>query len=129
MISWFEKNYEFSWAISITIAIAMFYISSISFGQGEGSGGSLNATLYHIVAYFFLAFFLNIALVKGKNEKMIFVAILVSIIYGFTDEIHQYFVPGRHASLSDIGLNVIGISLASLFYFVSIKFRGKTKSL
>lgn len=129
MIKWFEKKGKLTWSIVIILALSMFYVSSISFGQGEGSGGSLNATLYHIVAYFFLAFFLNIALVKGKNEKMIFVAILVSIIYGFTDEIHQYFVPGRHASLSDIGLNVIGISLASLFYFVSIKFRGKTKSL
>ena len=131
MISWFEKNYKISLAIAVIIALTMFYLSSLTFGEaGSGSGGSIKAVLYHIFAYFFLALFLNFSLVKGRETKFIFIVILISIFYGITDEIHQYFVPGRGASISDVGINFTGIMLASLFYFVSIEFRKKkTKSL
>ena len=35
-----------------------------------------------------------------------------SLLYAFTDEFHQYFVPGRTAAWRDIGMDCIGISLA-----------------
>ena len=58
MISWFEKNYKISFGISIAIAIAMFYISSLTFGGARDKGGSnFMAVLYHLVSYFFLALF------------------------------------------------------------------------
>ncbi len=131
MISWFEKNYKISLFIAVFIAIAMFYISSFSFGESGSKGGTnLIAILYHLSAYFFLALFLNFSLVKGKETKFIFIVILISLLYGVTDEIHQYFVPGRNASVSDVGIDFVGIILASLFYFISIEFRRKiTKSL
>lgn len=132
MISWFEKNYKFSLFVAVLIAITMFYISSLeSFVvSGVKLGTNLRAVLYHLLAYFFLALFLNFSLVKGKETKFIFIVILISILYGVTDEIHQYFVPGRNASVSDLGLDTIGTILSSLFYFVSIGFRKKiTKSL
>ncbi len=127
MISWFEKNYKISLLVAVLIAIAMFYISSLeNFAvSGVKLGTNLRAVLYHILAYFFLALFLNFSLVKGKNIKFIFIAILITLMYGITDEIHQYFVPGRNASISDVGINFAGIALASLFYLVSIEFRRK----
>jgi len=126
MISWFEKNYKISLAITFLIAIAMFYISSLTFG-GAGEKGETNliAVLYHILSYFFLALFLGFALIKGKYKSLFIIVILFSIFYGITDEIHQYFVPGRDASVSDIGINFIGIILSSLFYLVSIEYRKK----
>lgn len=131
MISWFEKNYKISFFIAVFIAIAMFYVSSLTFEAGGEKGGTnLIAILYHLFAYFFLALFLNFSLVKGKETKLIFIVVLISLFYGVTDEIHQYFVLGRNASVSDAGINFMGIILSSLFYFVSIKFRKKiTKSL
>lgn len=130
MISWFEKNYKISLVIAVLIAIAMFYISSLSFGSsGEKGGTNSIAILYHIFAYFFLALFLGFALIKGKYNHLFIIVILISIFYGVTDEIHQYFVPGRNASIYDVGINFVGIALSSLFYFVSIEFRRKiTKS-
>lgn len=126
MISWFEKNYKFSLFVAVLIAIAMFYISSLTFGTGGEKGGTnLIAVLYHLIAYFFLALFLGFALIKGKDNRFFIIVILISIFYGVTDEIHQYFVPGRNASISDLGLDTIGIILSSLFYFVSIRFRRK----
>ncbi len=124
MISWFEKNPKISLVIGILIAIAMFYISSLTFGGTGGKGGTnLVDVLYHILAYFFLALFLSFSLIKGKHKFLLIFVILISIIYGLTDEIHQYFVPGRSASLSDVGLDSIGILFSSLFYLVSIEYR------
>ena len=126
MISWFEKNNKISLIIALLIAIAMFYISSLTFGgTGEKGGTNLLAILYHIAAYFFLALFLCFALIKGKYKSLFIIVILFSIFYGITDEIHQYFVPGRDASFKDVGLDAIGILFSSLFYLVSIEYRKK----
>ena len=131
MISWFEKNYKISLVITFLIAIAMFYISSLTFGGiGEKGGTNLLAVLYHILAYFFLTLFLGFALIKGKYKSLFVIVILFSIFYGITDEIHQYFVPGRSASISDVGLDSIGIMLFTLSYLVLIEYKKKvSKSL
>lgn len=126
MISWFEKNYKISLIVVVFIAMAMFYISSLSFGGvGDKGGKNLLAILYHIIAYFFLTLFLGFALIKGKHKSLFIIVILFSIFYGITDEIHQYFVPGRSASISDVGLDTLGILFSSLFYLVSIEYRKK----
>ena len=131
MISWFEKNYKISFIFAVLIAIAMFYVSSLTFGGiGEKGGTNLLAILYHILAYFFLTLFLGFALIKGKHESLFVIVILFSIFYGITDEIHQYFVPGRSASISDVGLDSIGIMLFTLSYLVLIEYKKKvSKSL
>lgn len=35
-----------------------------------------------------------------------------SLFYACTDELHQHFVPGRSATLRDVGIDCIGITLA-----------------
>ena len=131
MISWFEKNNKISLIIALLIAIAMLYVSSLTFGGiGEKGGTNLLAVLYHILAYFFLTLFLGFALIKGKYKSLFVIVILFSIFYGITDEIHQYFVPGRSASISDVGLDSIGIMLFTLSYLVLIEYKKKvSKSL
>jgi VanZ family protein len=124
MISWLEKHNKISWIITSIIAIAIFYISSLSSAPGSSiPGNNLKPNIYHFTAFFFLSFFLSISLVKGKYNKFIPIAIVISILYGISDEIHQFFVPGRVLSLSDIFLNTLGIASASLIYFISIKYR------
>lgn len=41
-------------------------------------------------------------------------AFLVSLIYAVSDEVHQYFVPGRAARLYDVGFDTLGIVLGIL---------------
>ncbi len=41
-------------------------------------------------------------------------AFAVSVIYAVSDEVHQYFVPGRAARLYDVGFDTIGIVLGIL---------------
>ncbi|RKX65401.1 MAG: hypothetical protein DRP41_03210, partial [Thermodesulfobacteriota bacterium] len=40
----------------------------------------------------------------------------ISIIYGFLDEFHQLFIPGRYASFGDIIFNILGILLGIIIY-------------
>ena len=42
------------------------------------------------------------------------ICIAIAAAYSLTDEFHQVFVPGRHASLGDCGLGTIGAALAML---------------
>ena len=122
MISWFEKYNKVSWIITIIIAIAIFYISSLTFGPGPGKS-SINAIIYHITAFFFYSLFLSISSIKGEKKSLIFLVFIISIIYGILDEFHQFFVPGRHFSIFDILLDTAGILLASMFYMISIEYR------
>ncbi len=124
MIRLFEKYSKVSWLFVVLIAVSIFYISSLSSEEvALAVGFSWQPTAYHITAFFFLAFFLLPALVKGKNKNLIFLAVILVVLYGISDEFHQLFVPGRTGSFSDILLNLFGILSASLIYTVSLKRR------
>lgn len=47
--------------------------------------------------------------------------IALAAAYSLTDEFHQFFVPGRHASLGDCGLDTIGATLAMLVPYTQKK--------
>jgi VanZ family protein len=118
MIFWFEKHNKISWMITIIGAILIFYISSLTF---EASSGGINifSILYHILAFFCFSFFLFISLLNGRKNYLLFVfGMLVSLIYGFFDEFHQLFVPGRYFSIFDIFLDFVGILFAFMIYLI-----------
>lgn len=125
MIRWLEKHNYVSWTISILIAIGIFYVSSLTFQTTLGGGGGigLRALLYHLIAFFLLAFFLTISLVKGKNLQYASIAIIAAILYGISDEFHQSFVPGRVPSFFDLFLNTLGIVLAATIYLITLTLR------
>jgi len=115
MITWFEKHSYLAWIVVIIIAIAIFYISTLTFPPSP-TLVSWESFVYHFFAFFFLAFFLSIALVKGKKYRIVVLVILIAVLYGISDEIHQIFVPGRVCCIEDVLTNSAGIFLASLFY-------------
>ena len=125
MIRWFEKHNKISLGITILIAIIIFYLSSLTFEQSSQQTNT-NSILYHFFAFFSFAFFLLILSVKGKEKHLIFfLSILISILYGISDEFHQFFVQGRYCSFSDVLVNTTGILFASMIYLVSVKYRKK----
>ena len=76
----------------------------------------------HIIEYTILSFLLYRALVKSKFKKNSFLlAILISVFYGLTDEVHQIFVVGRYFDFLDLILDGIGASLMQ----VLIKIKNK----
>jgi VanZ family protein len=115
IIKYFEKHYLISWIITILIASIIFYLSSQTF-HGTSTTSWLSI-VYHFFAFFFLGAFLLISLIKGKiNRPLFIIGIALAVLYGFFDEIHQYFVPGRHFSLLDILTDSTGVLTASTIY-------------
>lgn len=123
MIRWLERHTYISYIITISIAIFIFYFSSLTSEQAGPAGNGLRPIIYHISIFFLLSLFFLISLVKGKNKKLIIPGILILLVYALLDEIHQSFVSGRSSSFSDIGLDAIGLSLALLVYFVSLEYK------
>ena len=45
---------------------------------------------------------------KEKLNQIMLLSILCSSLYGISDELHQYFIPFRHADLFDAFADVVG---------------------
>lgn len=56
------------------------------------------------------------------KEKTVKQKVLYSIAlgggYAITDEIHQFFVPGRSGNIIDVGIDTLGVITGVLIYFV-----------
>ena len=120
MIWWFEKKRGVSVFITLVGAVLIFWISSI---PGKAFLGTLGITtiLYHLLAFFFFSAFVFISIVIGrKNHKFFLIAFLISTAYALTDEIHQFFIPGRACAFFDFGLDLTGIVFSFIIYLIII---------
>ncbi|MDX1707556.1 MAG: VanZ family protein [Desulfobacterales bacterium] len=61
---------------------------------------------------------------KDNRRLLIFFSIISAIFFGISDEIHQYFVPFRHAELLDVMANCAG-SISGVFFYDWWKIRKK----
>ena len=123
MISWLEKHSKLSLILALALAILIFYLSSKTFSPSVGGKAGINAILYHLVIFFLLSFFLSISILQGKNKIFILMAISMAVLYALSDELHQFFVPGRSFALFDIFLDSFAILSASIFYLTTILYR------
>src|SRR3989344_585787 len=128
MIKWLEKYNKVSFFIALIIAAFIFYMSSQPYDPVPTIGFPLKSTVYHIGIFFLFCFFLTIALSKGKSKDWLFFAIIFSFFYGVTDELHQLFVPGRHAAIGDVLTDSVGIIFASIIYYISLEWRNGIKA-
>lgn len=98
------------WFPLILYCILIFYVSSIIFLPGPP--GLLNDETKHTIEYSVLGILLFRLIENTKYRKFSYLAaILFCLVYGITDEIHQYFVPTRDFSISDIFFDSFGGSL------------------
>ena len=72
----------------------------------------------HIVEYSILAVLLYRAMIGSdiEKKKAIIFAILIVSLYGFTDEFHQSFTPGREPRIRDVIIDTIGGALGVLTF-------------
>ena len=54
---------------------------------------------------------------KNFKNLLIFISIASAALYGISDEIHQYFVPSRHADVMDVIANTIGSICGVYLYY------------
>jgi VanZ family protein len=83
----------------------------------------------HFVAYALLGILFLRALktsrIKINIKLMMILSILLSFLYGISDEIHQYFVPYRNADLMDVLADMFG-AITGVYIYQSLA--GKTSA-
>ena len=74
--------------------------------------------LQHLLAYGVLSFAIGLwispAFWKNRPIAALLLTTLIGSVYGAIDEIHQYFVPGRHSDILDWVANTLGSFLGAL---------------
>jgi VanZ family protein len=95
----------FAWAAVIFAFSSIPHLSS-----GLGVWDTVLRKGAHITEYAILGALLYRAL--GREA----LALAVGIAYAATDELHQHFVRGRHASPIDVGIDAVGVALGMLVW-------------
>ena len=74
--------------------------------------------LFHIPVFGLLAFLWLKSFAKHSilTSTKVIITLIVTILFGCLDEFHQTFVSGRYGSLTDILLNIIGITTGIAVY-------------
>src|ERR1035441_8688299 len=118
-------------------AVLVFYLSTERFGSDFSQGlvaqaltllhisvspktfhilDTLLRKIAHMTEYGILAFFVYGSFAEQQpfrwRLRQAIWCIAVVGLYSFTDELHQRYVPGRHASLVDCGIDVAGAVIA-----------------
>ena len=118
---------------AVTWMIFIFYMSA----QTGGESGSLSERitrpvidlLDHIFNYgehyavafdkkeyaiLFLLIFFPLKRCAGVSWKAYMVGMIIAVIYAGSDEVHQYFVAGRHGCISDVLIDSAGAVTAAV---------------
>jgi VanZ family protein len=94
------------WLPVVVWAAVIFTFSSIpSLSTGLGTWDTILRKAAHMTEYAILGALLLRAL--GRELP----ALLVGVAYAVSDEIHQHFVEGRHASAIDVVLDSVGVAV------------------
>src|SRR5262245_38788590 len=94
------------WGPVIVWAAVIFALSSVpSLNSGLGTWDEVLRKCAHVTEYAILGFLLVRAI--GRELP----ALLVGIAYAVSDEFHQHFVVGRHASPLDVLIDAVGVTV------------------
>ncbi len=102
--AWFAK-------LAVAWALLIFILSSIPGGAFPASKLFSYDKLLHAGVYAVLGAFTFLALPRRLSPRasvLVLVAGAITTFYGFTDEFHQLFVPGRSADLRDVLADCVG---------------------
>jgi VanZ family protein len=99
------------WLPVVLWAAVIFAFSSIpSLGTGLGTWDLVLRKLAHTTEYAILGALLLRALQRPLA------AWVVGVLYAVTDEVHQHFVAGRHASPVDVAIDAVGVAIGVLVW-------------
>ncbi|HDS45793.1 MAG TPA: DUF1616 domain-containing protein [Methanomicrobia archaeon] len=79
----------------------------------------------HVLLYLVFGLLLHLAFRTSRSvmvsTRPALFAVLAGLLFGVTDELHQFFVPGRSMSALDLGADLTGLLLAQvLIFFVGL---------
>jgi VanZ family protein len=95
-----------AWLPVVAWAALIFTLSSIpGLGTGLGTWDLVLRKLAHTTEYAIL----GLLLLRATGRMS--VAFVLATLYAVTDELHQSFVAGRHASPLDVAIDAAGVAL------------------
>lgn len=56
----------------------------------------------------------SIVFSKKSHTTKVWLPVFIAFIYALTDELHQSTVPGREATIRDVGYDMLGVAIAFL---------------
>ncbi len=74
-------------------------------------------SIYTLVGIFIMSY---ISTYKIHLKYKFLISILVGLVYAGLDEIHQSFIPGRTASIIDVGIDTAGVFLGIILVLIII---------
>ena len=115
-----DNNFLLYWLPVIVWAILIFALSSFpAFPEAMQPLLSFDK-LAHALEYAVFSFLLARAFGNSKknNFKKYFrvLAVICAVVYGMSDELHQYFVPMRSACIIDLIYDSIGAIIGQKFF-------------
>ena len=103
------------WGPAWAMMALIFVLSSIS--ELPPAPGGVDDSVAHALEYGVLAALLLRGLVgarwRGVRVWVAWSAVLLATLYGVTDEVHQRFVPGRLAEVTDLVADAFGATVAA----------------
>ena len=120
------------WGMPVVVLIVGLAVASCTSTQGFNEvysevagffslGGTVvakwlraNSEFGHFIGYALLSLSLSGAL----SRRQLIVAPLVAVSFGLMMEVLQVFIPTRGASLTDMGINILGVGIGFAFYRV-----------
>lgn len=128
-----------------TIMITIFILSGQNSKQSNETSGAFVSffsilfdygfsqefirTVAHFCEYAGLGFFMHNAIFSYKAKTLTLISILLSWAYAWTDEIHQIFVDGRAFQMSDLLVDLAGVTTGCVvftFFIITLKKIQKT---
>lgn len=111
-------------------AAVLFIQSSIPHARSPLKLTQWDDKWIHAVIYFPLGFLLMRALQQARPERstaqLLLLTFVLGSMYGVSDELHQYFVPGRFSDWRDAVADALGVALGS---FAFLKYQQRQRAL
>ena len=118
------KEKVWCWSPPVLYALFIFFLSSVSTPQViRETEFPFIDKLLHLIEYAILGYLVARTLFLTTREArntctLIVLAGIIGLAYGVTDEMHQWFVPLREASVMDVVCDGLGSVIGGIFYVV-----------
>ncbi|MBA3064897.1 VanZ family protein [bacterium] len=101
------------WLAVVMWAKLIYYLSDIpGLDMGLGIWDLFVRKSAHIFEFAYLTALLYLALLDSariKRRTLAIFAAVPALLYAFSDEFHQLYVPKRHGSIADVAVDAVGI--------------------
>ena len=107
------KTCEFVLGRELTESEKEKYIDNFVFIVRKGA----HFSIYMVLGLLIMSYFKELYLI---NNKGLLIALIICFLYACSDELHQYFVPGRSSEFFDVLIDSSGSILGIyIYYFIS----------